>query len=156
MALDFDVIIPGRLWVGGCVGEGDVRELQRVGITDVVNLQTDEDLLNCGVSPGALALAYEKAGIALHRVQIPDFDREGLWSHLCEATAEVEAVLADSGARLYLHCTAGVNRSPTTAAAYLIKQLGMPAIDAFKYMVSRRPCNPTLDLLEDFEASQRK
>ncbi len=156
MALDLDVIIPERLWVGGYVGEGDVRELQRLGITDVLNLQTDDDLLSFGVSPAALAHAYEQAGITLHRVPIPDFDREGLWSHLCEATAEAEAVLEDSGARLYLHCTAGVNRSPTTAAAYLIKQLGMPAHDACTYVTSRRPCNPSLDLLEDFEASVRK
>lgn len=152
MALDFDVIIPGRLWVGGYVREEDVRELRRMGITAVLNLQTDEDLLHYGISPEVLALAYRELGVELHRVQIPDFDRVGLWNQLVEAAIKIEEILADPDARLYLHCTAGVNRSPTAAAAYLIKLRGISARDACSYLLSRRACNPTIDLLEDFEA----
>ncbi len=156
MALNLSEIIPGRLWVGGYVREDEVPHLRRMGISAVVNLQTDEDLLEYGVSPDTLALAYEKAGIELRRLPIPDFSSEELGRWLPAAAAQVAEVLANPAAKLYLHCTAGVNRSPTTAAGYLIKFLGISALDACSYLVSRRDCNPTLEILENYEALIRK
>lgn len=156
MVLNFSEIIPGRLWVGGCVREEEVPHLRRMGISAVVNLQTDEDLLRCGVSSDTLALAYEKAGIELRRLPIADFSMEELDRWLPAAAAQVAEVLANPEAKLYLHCTAGVNRSPTAAAAYLIKLLGISALDACSYLVSRRACNPTLEILENYEALIRK
>jgi protein-tyrosine phosphatase len=156
MALNLSEIIPGRLWVGGYVREEEVPRLRRMGISAVVNLQTDEDLLHHGVSPDALALAYEKAGIELRRLPIPDFSGKELGHWLPAATAQVAEVLADPAAKLYLHCTAGVNRSPTAAAGYLIKLLGISPRDACSYLVSRRDCDPTLEILENYEALIRK
>ena len=136
--------------------ENEVPYLRRLGISAVVNLQTDEDLLYYGISPDTLALAYEEAGIELHRLPIADFSKEELGHWLPAATAHVAEVLANPAAKLYLHCTAGVNRSPTTAAGYLIKLLGISARDACSYLASRRDCNPTLEILENYEALIRK
>jgi protein-tyrosine phosphatase len=156
MALNLSEIIPGRLWVGGYVREDEVPHLQRMGISAVVSLQTDEDLLKYGVSPDTLALAYEKAGIELHRLPIADSSSEELDRWLPAAAAQVAEVLANPAAKLYLHCTAGVTRSPTAAAGYLVKVLGISALDACSYLVSRRGCNPTLEILENYEALIRK
>jgi len=155
MVLDFSEILPGRLWVGGYVREQEVDQLKRMGITTAVSLQTDEDLLQYGVSPRELALAYENAGIELRHVPTPDFDRKALERNLAEAVAQVGDAMSNPLTKVYLHCTAGVNRSPTVAAGFLISSQGIPARAACMYMTSRRDCSPTLDILERYEVSLR-
>ncbi len=151
--LDCSEIIPGRLWVGGYVREEEVPELKQIGITTVISMQTDEDLRYYGISLPALARAYANAGIEFQRQPVPDFDREALARDLPDAVGRVEAVLAEPRIRLYLHCSAGVNRSATTAAGYLIRSRGIPAHEACAFLTSRRNCSPTLDILEDYEAA---
>jgi len=153
--LDFDEVVPGRLWVGGRVCEEDVPQLRQLGITAVVSLQTDEDLLDYGISPAGLAHGYREAGIELRRVPTPDFDQGALRRNLPEAAAQVAEVLTDPEARLYLHCSVGINRSPTTAAGFLIRSRGMTARQACDWMTARRDCRPTLDILEEYEAAWR-
>ena len=153
--LDFDEIVSGRLWVGGRVGEKDMPQLKQMGITTVVSLQTDEDLLHYGISPAGLARAYREAGIELRRVPTPDFDREALRRNLPEAVAQVTEAFADPGTRLYLHCSVGINRSPTTAAGFLIRSRGISAREACIWMTAKRDCSPTPDVLEEYEADWR-
>lgn len=155
MVLDFNEIIPARLWVGGYVRPEDVTHLEQLGITTVVSLQTDGDLSYYGVSLLELAALYRDAGIVFRRVPTPDFDREALARNLPAAVSQVEAGMADPRARLYLHCTAGVNRAPTTAAGFLIKARGISAREAHEYLIARRDCTPTLDILEGFETALR-
>ena len=154
--LDFDEIVPGRLWVGGRVYEEDVPQLKLLGITTVVSLQTDEDLLDYGISPVGLARAYRDIGIELRRVPTMDFDQEALRHNLPEAVAQVAEALADSGIRLYLHCSVGINRSPTTAAAFLIRSRGITAREACDWLTALRDCRPDLDILEEYEAARRE
>lgn len=155
MSLDFNEIISDRLWVGGYVRAEEVPQLKRMGITTVVSLQTEEDLQLYGISPQELALAYHNAGIELRRVPIQDFDWEALARNLPEAVGQVADALANPLAKLYLHCTAGINRSATTAAGFLIRSRGISAQEACAYLTSRRDCNPTLDILERYEAALR-
>jgi protein-tyrosine phosphatase len=156
MEPDCSEIIPGRLWVGQYIREDEIEKLKGMGITAVVSLQTDTDLARCGVSPDTLAEAYERAGIDYRRVPTTDFDRSALERNLPEAVAEVAAILSHPAARLYLHCTAGISRSTTTAAAYLIRLRGMMAWEACDYLQSRRDCDPALEILERFEAAARE
>lgn len=149
--LEYSEIIPGRLWVGAYVREDEVEELKQIGITTVVCMQTDEDLHYYGISPEALARAYSRAGIEFQRQPIRDFDRAALASDLPAAVARVEAALAGPDIRVYLHCTAGAIRSATTAAGYLIRSRRISAYDACAFLISRRNCNPTLDVLENYE-----
>ncbi len=44
--LDCNEIIPDRLWVGCYVRPEDAHWLKRMGITTIVNLQSDGDLTN--------------------------------------------------------------------------------------------------------------
>jgi hypothetical protein len=155
MGLDCDEIIPGRLWVGGYVREEDVLWLRQIGVTTVVSLQTDEDLREYDISPQGLAFAYQDAGIELRRVPTPDYDWKALQRNLPDAAAQVEAVLANPLAKLYLHCTAGINRSATTAAGFLIRSRGLSAHEARSYLISRRDCSPALDILVAYEAMLR-
>ncbi len=155
MAIDFDEIITGHLWVGSFVREGDLAQLRRMGITDIVNLQTDEDMEHCGASPESLADACRPMGILVHRFAINDFDKQDLARCLAGAVELINGLLSAPTAKVYLHCTAGINRSPTVAAAYLIRSLGLPARDAANHLTSRRDCDPAVDVLEGYAAALR-
>jgi protein-tyrosine phosphatase len=153
MILDCNEILPGRLWVGRFVRPKDVKLLQQMGITTVVSLQSNEDLDFYNIRLKKLIETCDEAGIELRRVAIPDFDEDAMAADLERGVAELEAALTPKWAKVYLHCTAGVNRAPTVAAAYLVRTLGIPAQEAYEFIVARRHCNPYLEVLEQYETS---
>jgi protein-tyrosine phosphatase len=147
---DYNQVIEARLWVGTFIRPEDAKELGRMGITDVVSMQSDEDLEERRIPLGKLIKALADANIDLHRVPVRDFNSEDLALKLPRCVDEIEIALAPDRAKVYLHCTAGINRSPTAAAAYLMKSRGMSAQDAHDYLVSKRDCDPDLVLLERY------
>jgi protein-tyrosine phosphatase len=151
MSLDCNEVVPGRLWVGGFIQPEEASILKQMGITTIFSLQSDQDLLNYNISQEKLLKACAQAEIVLHRIPITDFDKQSLAANLPQAVAELEKALSSPGAKVYVHCTAGVNRGPTLAAAYVIRILGLPAREAYSYVVSRRYCNPYLAVLEEYE-----
>jgi protein-tyrosine phosphatase len=153
MMLDCNEIIEGRLWVGGFIRPEDVRILKQMEITAILNLQSDQDLANCNISPNKLHNAYTRAEIELHRVPTMDFDRQALADNIPQAVEVLERALTPRWAKVYIHCTAGFNRGPTLAAAYLIKIRGLSAQEAYDYVTYRRHCAPYLSTLQVYEAS---
>jgi protein-tyrosine phosphatase len=153
MIMDCNEIIPDRLWVGCLIRPEDVRLLSQMGITHVVSLQSDEDLSNYGISLKKLMKAYEEGKMELSRVATCDFNRDAMAKNLAQSVAELEAALKPRWAKVYLHCTAGVNRSPTVAAAYLMRSRNMSARDAHDYVSARRHCSPELAILEKYSES---
>ena len=152
MIFDCSEIIPGKLWVGCFVRPEDVAVLRNLEITVILNLQSDWDLANYNVSMKNLLAAYDLADMRLHRIPIPDFDRHTLGVHLPDAVAELENALVPGAGKVYVHCTAGVNRGPTLAAAYLVKTAGLTAREAYDYVIARRNCSPYLDTLQEYES----
>ncbi len=124
-----------------------------MGVVTSLSLQSDRDLADCNISQKQLLKAYALEEIELRRIPIPDFDRQALAVALPQAVEELEKVLVSDQAKVYVHCTAGINRSPTLAAAYLVKMSGLSAREAYDYVISRRHCSPYLATLEDYEAS---
>jgi protein-tyrosine phosphatase len=57
---------------------------------------------------------------ALRRVPVRDFDAAELRSKLPECVRNLDGLLS-AGHLVYLHCTAGINRSPTVAMAFLYR-----------------------------------
>ncbi len=153
MLIDCNEMIPDRLWVGGVVHPEDVKLLVQMGITDVVSLQSDEDLSKCGVSIKKLLKAYDSAKIFLRRVATPDFNKDAISENLARCVTELEVALEPRWSRVYLHCTAGINRSPTVAAAYLMRARRMSPQEAFDYVSDRRHCSPYLTVLEKYSDS---
>ncbi len=151
MPIDCDEILPGILWVGTFVRPGEIDGLLERHITTVVSLQTDGNFAYCGVSADQLTRALSAAGIALRRVPVEDFSADLLARKLPECVVVLAGALAPEGARVYLHCTAGMNRSPTVAAGYLIQARGATARLAHDYVRTRRRCRPYLSVLEQFE-----
>jgi protein-tyrosine phosphatase len=153
MILDCNELIPDRLWVGSFVRPDDIVQLKRMGITAIISMQSDRDLSDYNISEKKLLTACAAAEIELHRIPTHDFDQHSLSANVAQAVLELENALTPRWAKAYVHCTAGVNRGPTVAAAYLIKIMGLSAKAACDYVTSRRHCSPYLGVLQQFEAS---
>lgn len=153
MIFDWNEIIQDRLWVGSFVRPEEVKLLERMKISTVICLQSDQDLACYNIPSERLLMAYSSAKIQFRRVAIPDFDTQALSGRLAQAVEELETALKPSGARVYVHCTAGINRSPTLAAAYLIKNKLLSAKEAYDYVMARRQCSPYLAILQEYAES---
>jgi protein-tyrosine phosphatase len=153
MNLNSNEILQGKLWIGESIHPKEVNMLARSYITTVFNLQTDKDMADYGISLKALLAAYQEAGIELRRFPIPDFDLHSLAANLPPCVAELEEALHPTWSRVYMHCSAGINRAPTVAAAYLIRHRSMSAQQAYDFVISMRDCSPYLDILEKYSHS---
>ncbi len=154
--LDCDEIIPERLWIG-CYPRGeDLGDFRRMAISTVVSLQDQRDIASLGIPLKEMKDAYTQAGIDFRQVAVRDFDREDLLEKLEACVAMIELALAPRSARVYLHCTAGLNRAPTAAAAFLMRSQGMSARQAYDFVVAHRYCRPHLDVLEKYASSLKK
>jgi protein-tyrosine phosphatase len=147
---DYNEIMPGRLWVGSLLCPQDAKQLRRMGITMVISLQSDQDLKSRGINLKKLVQSLEEFDVDMVRLPIQDFSEEAVAGQLSDTVAKLEAALAPGWSKIYLHCTAGINRSPTVAAAYLMKSLGWTALQAYDYIVEKRECQPYLAVLEKY------
>jgi len=119
------------------------------GVNMVVCLQSDEDLASRGLQWSILWQLYIRLGLNVTRVPITDFDKGDLLVHLDAAVDAVHAGIA-AGAKVYVHCTAGLNRSPTTVIAYLIRHRGLGLDEAVTWVTDRHDCVPYPDVLESW------
>jgi hypothetical protein len=117
------------------------------GITGLLSLQTDDDIARRGLSWAMLWQLYLRAGITPVRIPIVDMDKRDLGKHLDSAVAALAGAI-DSGQRVYVHCTAGLNRSPTVIIAYLVAHRSMSMDDANEWVQSRHECVPYPDVLK--------
>jgi protein-tyrosine phosphatase len=145
--MDYDQILP-QLFVGSRprIVE-DIDELVRdTGITAVLNLQTDEDMVWYDTDWEKLEAHYRKTEIEIIRFPIRDFDPDDLREQLPQCVRALEKLFA-AGHTVYLHCTAGVNRSPTVAIAYIHWCRGWNLEKAAAYVKQRRTCSPEVDAI---------
>ncbi len=115
----------------------DVAGLKRRGISAVLSLQTDDDLAALGLSWTRLQEWY----------RAEDRSAQALIARLDEAVQALDRLLA-VGQVVYLHCTAGVNRSPSVALGYLRKVKKEPLGKALRRITRSRPqADPYPDVL---------
>ena len=147
MAFEIDEVADG-LWVGPVPDSPErIAVLQQKGVTGLVSVQTDRDLQAVGVPWPLLWKFLMAQGIAAHRHPIVDFDETALVRGLTPAVAAVQEMRSDRRVT-YLHCTAGVNRSPTVAIAWLVRHQGLDLQTAGAQVTSRRPSAPHRSALE--------
>lgn len=144
---DLDEIV-AELLVGEYPTPADAGWLRAAhGVTAVVCLQDDGDLLSKGLREGELAAAYRSHDIVFDRVPITDCDA-GMLAARLDAAVALLTERAVAGHRIYLHCNAGMNRAPTVAIAYLHLRHGLPLAAARTWMKQRRTCVPYMSVLE--------
>ena len=142
--MNFGVVIPNLL-LGPCPCDlEDVENLKDENVTAILSLQSAEDLedRDAGWAEN-LALA---AGLVFRNVSVIDFDQLDLAHKLPSCVKELDSLLT-AGHVVYLHCTAGVSRSPTVAAAYLHWYKALPLEKALEQVRSARNCVPLGDVI---------
>lgn len=132
--------IYGRLWVGAEPrDDADVRYLQALQITAILSLQDAEDRGDDGIA-GERNAALQ-AGFQFENVPVKDFSPADLQLRLRDCVAALSR-LVDEGHSVYVHCTAGVSRSPTVVAAYLHWRRGWELQEAVTHLRACRRCSP--------------
>lgn len=135
--VDLD-IVNGKLLVGSRPqDERDVEQLKKLGVTAVLSLQSDTDLSRTGLSWAALWRLQVERGLEVHRHSITDFNPQDLIEKL-EESVDILDDLASRHERVYVHCTAGVNRSPTICIAWLFMRQGRTVSEAMDEVLRRR------------------
>ena len=145
--LDIDEVATD-LWVGPYPSDPFfiATLAEEVGIRGLVSVQTDDDLAILRLNWSALEAFITNRGLALARVPIRDFDNRALGRGLPEAIAAVH-FFRSTGRRTYLHCTAGLNRSPSVAVAYLVAHRGLTLDEAWAQVTEGRRCLPARKVL---------
>ena len=124
----------------------DIHELHAAGITAVLNLQSDEDCQHLAIDWSRLAARYFALGVAVHRVPIRDFDDDDLRNKLPEAVRALDELLQE-GRTVFVHCSAGVNRSPSAVICYLHWVRGLPLDEAESLVRRSHPCSPVMEVI---------
>lgn len=145
--MDYHQIFP-RLYVGGYVAAGDdvARLKHEIGVTAVLNLQTDDDMRYLKLDWDSLLDCYKVYGIEVRRVPVRDFDATDLQRKL-PASVSALSELLESGHTVYLHCSAGAGRSPSVAIAYLRWRCGWTLDRAVAHVTQCRPCTPNIEAI---------
>ncbi|MBZ5599340.1 MAG: dual specificity protein phosphatase family protein [Acidobacteriia bacterium] len=134
-----DCIVP-NLFVGPDLRyKENFAALRSLEITAILSLQTENDFREGGIEQERNAAS--RAGMEFCSVPVTDFDRLDLQRKLPQCVAALDELLK-TGHRVYLHCTAGVNRSPTVAAAYIHWCQGWPLEEALACVEHARNCVP--------------
>lgn len=100
--------VDDRLWRGAAPTAAGLEALAANGVTTVIDLRAEEDLY---VDEALLSR------LGLHRVHLPM--RDGQSPTDAQVARFLDAVAASDG-RTFVHCGAGVGRTGTMSAAYLV------------------------------------
>ncbi len=135
--LDLDIVNGGLLVGSRPEDASDVEQLRKLGVSAVLSLQSDSDLNRTGLSWAAIWRLQMERGLEVHRHAITDFNPQDLINKLEEAVTLLDD-LAARHERVYVHCTAGVNRSPSVCIAWLFMRKGRTVDEAVKEVLRRR------------------
>ena len=139
--------VTDRLYVGSHPQRiDDIEMLEKIlAITAILNLQTDEDMAVAKLNWQLLESRYRSCAVSLCRMPMRE-DQVVLREKLLSCVDRLDNLLA-AGHTVYLHCTAGVGRSPTVAIGYLYRCLGWEMDAAVRYVKQVRQCSPHTDAL---------
>ena len=128
------------LVIGSCpVLPADVdRICDDACVSAVLSVQTDECRAALGIDYKLIEEHARRRGVLLYNEPIRDFDGEDQRRRLPSAVQRLSGLLA-GGHRTYLHCTAGINRAPLVAVAYLTFVEGMAMQAATDLIQAGRP-----------------
>jgi atypical dual specificity phosphatase len=125
----------------------DVDTLKAANITAVFNLQTKDDETYWNINWQSLHDHYQSHEIKVQRNAVRDFDPMELQEKLPACVRGLDRLLA-AGHTVYLHCTAGANRAPTTAIAYLTWNRDWSLTEAATHVQQRRTCFPNVKAIQ--------
>ncbi|GAA6058419.1 hypothetical protein JCM3770_000460 [Rhodotorula araucariae] len=140
MDAPMQLVMPG-LWIGDYIAASNHALLDEHGIACVVSSMRQE---------------YDLApGVNLHRVAVDDTDRTNILEHLVPSADYIHAAL-ENGQSVLVHCQAGVSRSATLVAGYLMLKHGLNVEQALDKIRAARPqVEPSESFLMQLEMFER-
>jgi len=128
------------LVIGSCpMTEEDIDAIRAdTGATALLSLQTDACRGVFGIDYDKLRVYGEQNELAMVNAPMLDFDPPDQRRNLPRAVSSLRDLLA-AGHKVYLHCTAGLNRAPLTALGYLTFVEMQPCDDAMALLCGTRP-----------------
>jgi len=130
------------LWLGRAPRTPEEYALLRdLGVSDVLTLQTEEEARSIGVRPDISFRLALHHGLREHRLPIEDLSPRDLASEGPRAVLRLMELRA-RGRSVYVHCAAGLHRSPTIVAAYLAVQRGLGGPEACERVRQAHPSQP--------------
>jgi protein-tyrosine phosphatase len=134
----------------------DLSLLRKLGVQGLLNLQDESDFRNLGLRWEVLQTLGRENAIDMRRVPIRDFDPADLLKKMETALLELDDLFTECK-RVYVHCTAGINRSAGILLAYLVLRRGFSPDTAYHLLRSRRPqISPYRALIDELSNQHRK
>ncbi len=145
--MDYDRVFP-KLWVGSCPRNTEEIErlIQDARVSAILSLVTDGDMRLLGSDWPRLPLRLNTRGVQVRRFPIRDGDTEDLRAKLPACVRLLDGLLA-AGHTVYLHCVAGIERSPSVAIAYMHWCMRYELQEAADYVDRCRGCSPDLEAI---------
>lgn len=144
--IEFDRIVE-RIFVGTCPADRvDVEHLRETGFSALLSLQSDADLAAAGIVWPEMKQLYIDNYIAACRIPIIDFDDDDLLTKIRAAADKLEQLVNEYG-HIYVHCTAGMQRSPATVIGYLAWNRRLGLNRAIDLVMAARKCDPPVQVL---------
>lgn len=112
----------------------DAERLARLGVTHVLDVRMPQDL---GVDTTGAPGLYRGLGITYHRTPMPDDGSQKPPATYFDAVSFAREALGNVGTRLYVHCAAGMFRSPSVVYA-ILRAMGYSQTDAWTTVVAGR------------------
>ena len=134
--------ILSNLWLGSIDIIHDFEFLVENRITHVLTV-LDFDILTVQMVTLDIKQKY---------VNLYDRDDAPIGDHFESCVAFIREAISGGGG-VYVHCFAGISRSPSMVAAYLIAEHGMSALVALDFIKARRPI---IDPNDGFRAALEK
>ena len=124
---DMDEIIPG-LFLGNMNAALNVEQLRQHGISHVLNVRSKVNWV--------AMVDYEENNIEFAHVLMQDSPSFDMKKNINAAIAFIQTAL-DVGGKVLVHCNAGISRSPTVVAAYIMANQNVDALCASQLVKNR-------------------
>ncbi len=154
--------ITDTIVIGTCpMAPEDLRRIHsEAGVSGILSLQHDDCLAYWGINDAMMYRTGSGLGLMMARCPIRDFDVPDIRRRLPAAIFMLANMLAH-GHRVYVHCTAGMGRSPVVVLGYLTLVEGYSADNAIRRILKGRPESVTAweayyGCCEDLVARHRK
>jgi len=121
--------VTDRIAVGGMLfDKDDMDRVAAAGVTHILNLNGFDDTHLA--RPHGIVTCWNTVDDDM-KPKAPEFFERGV--------AFAKSAMRQKGAKLYIHCAAGVNRAPMMTLAVLCS-MGWGMLDAMRHMRVCRPC----------------
>mmetsp|Transcript_8591 Transcript_8591/g.31731 ORF Transcript_8591/g.31731 Transcript_8591/m.31731 type:complete len:352 (+) Transcript_8591:169-1224(+) len=144
--LNWNEITPEVL-VGSCPRSPEDATIiaRESGATAILCLQSNDCFRAMNIDWEAIRERAISEGVVMARVSVRDFDHNDQALMLPEGVRVLSQLVA-SGHKVYVHCTAGINRATLVAVGYLTFYRGKTLDDAVSLVKSKRSiANPYID-----------